>query len=369
MDVNDVARGKGGFYAVDAADGTLDWFFDLESGAVCRPDAGDEIRAYDGYHSEAELGLPAGFLATRDRLRSPADDERLRQRVVVGRVRRRAGPAVLRHEQLRHRRRPERPRPRRRRCRRTTRPSSRSTPMARRRGGGGRVRSTTTTSPSARRRTCSRSTSAAQPRDVVGIGGKDGTYYVARPRRRERARRRRVGRRRPVEHCRTGGRRSSPAAPPAASSAPRRSTRRARRVVLLDRARLGPVTRRSSRPSTRSTSTPVRSSGRTPVRPASPADASFGPTSGVPGVVIVGSVVTPHLRIYDATDGTLLLDRNVGSPGTLSGIASGAAVLDGTLVVGAGIGARSSGGSSPGDFAANTPSASSRCACRDTPGC
>ena len=86
-------------------------------------------------------------------------------------------------------------------------------------------------------------------------------------------------------------------------------------------------------------------------------DASYGATSSVPGVVIVGSVITPHLRLYDATDGALLLDRNIGQPGTFSGIGSGAAVLDGTLVVGTGIGARSSGGSSPGDFAANTPSA------------
>lgn len=65
MDVNDVATGKGGFYAVDAHDGRLAWFFDLESGTTCRPDPGDDIRRYDGYHDESELGLPAGFLASR----------------------------------------------------------------------------------------------------------------------------------------------------------------------------------------------------------------------------------------------------------------------------------------------------------------
>ncbi|HEX5095758.1 MAG TPA: PQQ-binding-like beta-propeller repeat protein, partial [Acidimicrobiia bacterium] len=65
MDVNDVATGKGGFYALDALDGRMRWFFDLESGMTCRPDPGDEIRKYDGYHSEAQLGLPAGFFATR----------------------------------------------------------------------------------------------------------------------------------------------------------------------------------------------------------------------------------------------------------------------------------------------------------------
>jgi len=65
MDVNDVATGKGGFYALDAFDGRLVWFFDLESGMTCRPDPGDDIRRYDPYHSESELGLPAGFFATR----------------------------------------------------------------------------------------------------------------------------------------------------------------------------------------------------------------------------------------------------------------------------------------------------------------
>ena len=66
MDVNDVANGKGGFYALDARAGHLVWFFDLESGETCRPDPTDDIRRYDPYHSEAELGLPPGFFATRE---------------------------------------------------------------------------------------------------------------------------------------------------------------------------------------------------------------------------------------------------------------------------------------------------------------
>jgi polyvinyl alcohol dehydrogenase (cytochrome) len=65
MDVNDVGTGKGGFYGLDAATGALAWYFDLETGATCRPNPGDDIRKFDGYHSEAELGLPAGFLASR----------------------------------------------------------------------------------------------------------------------------------------------------------------------------------------------------------------------------------------------------------------------------------------------------------------
>ncbi|MDZ7784083.1 MAG: PQQ-binding-like beta-propeller repeat protein [Halioglobus sp.] len=65
MDVNDVPTGKGGFYGLDAASGSMDWYFDLETGATCRPLPGDDIHQFDGYHSEEQLNLPAGFLATR----------------------------------------------------------------------------------------------------------------------------------------------------------------------------------------------------------------------------------------------------------------------------------------------------------------
>ena len=65
MDVNDYGEGKGGFYAVDARDGTLRWYFDVVTGSACQPNPGDEIRRFDGYHSSAELGLPEDFFATR----------------------------------------------------------------------------------------------------------------------------------------------------------------------------------------------------------------------------------------------------------------------------------------------------------------
>jgi outer membrane protein assembly factor BamB len=64
MDVNDKAVGKGGIYGLDARDGRMRWFFDLESGMTCRPAPATVIHQYDPYHSEAELNLPAGFLAT-----------------------------------------------------------------------------------------------------------------------------------------------------------------------------------------------------------------------------------------------------------------------------------------------------------------
>jgi outer membrane protein assembly factor BamB len=65
MDINDVVPGKGGVLAVDATDGHLVWFFDLETGGTCRPFSSDRIRRFDGFHTAAELGLPEGFFATR----------------------------------------------------------------------------------------------------------------------------------------------------------------------------------------------------------------------------------------------------------------------------------------------------------------
>jgi polyvinyl alcohol dehydrogenase (cytochrome) len=65
MDVNDNAPGKGGSYAVDAMTGRLIWYFDLQTGATCRPFESDEVRKFDGHHAEDALGLPDDFFATR----------------------------------------------------------------------------------------------------------------------------------------------------------------------------------------------------------------------------------------------------------------------------------------------------------------
>jgi outer membrane protein assembly factor BamB len=66
MDINDTGDAKGGFFAVDARTGTLVWYFDLETVSTCRPRADDQIRRFDGYHSSAALGLPEDFFATRE---------------------------------------------------------------------------------------------------------------------------------------------------------------------------------------------------------------------------------------------------------------------------------------------------------------
>lgn len=65
MDVNDFEVGKGGFYALDARSGTLAWFLDLQTGMTCTPFDSDAISRFDGYHSEEELRLPDAFLSTR----------------------------------------------------------------------------------------------------------------------------------------------------------------------------------------------------------------------------------------------------------------------------------------------------------------
>jgi len=65
MDVNEFRAGKGGLFAVDARSGVLRWFFDLETGATCRPNAEDAVHRFDGFHSAASLGLPEDFFATR----------------------------------------------------------------------------------------------------------------------------------------------------------------------------------------------------------------------------------------------------------------------------------------------------------------
>ncbi len=65
MDVNEGDNAKGGTFAVDAGDGRLVWYFDLETGATCRPRATDAVRRFDGYHSAAQLGLPDDFFSTR----------------------------------------------------------------------------------------------------------------------------------------------------------------------------------------------------------------------------------------------------------------------------------------------------------------
>ncbi len=366
MDINDVATGKGGFFAVDIADGTMAWYFDTETGATCRPYPGDDVRAYDGYHSTVELGLPADFFATRpgcdhdrsvtgcgnvwssaahDPVRSllyfgssncdtdddpttpapgpdmPAFDEALVALHLDGTPAWRWRPREVDPDDLAF-------------------------------GGVPNLFSIDVD---------------GTPTDVVGIGNKDGTYYVLD---------------RDGVNEATGLAWDDPAprdlpywetnvvagGPAGGIIATASVDQAARRVYFSTAPGFEPDD--PQRPTVHAldidTGAVVWQNTETDF---SGGDASFGSTSAVPGVVIVGSVITPHLRMYDAEDGTLLYDEIVGDSGTFSGIASGAAVVDGTIVVGAGIGSRTSGGSSPGDFAANTPSVIVALCVPGSPGC
>jgi outer membrane protein assembly factor BamB len=80
------------------------------------------------------------------------------------------------------------------------------------------------------------------------------------------------------------------------------------------------------------------------------ADASFAPTSAIPGVVFVGSATSGTLRSHDAATGARL-----GGIGVGFALAAAPAIADGTVLVGAGTGARSSNPSSPGEIASRTP--------------
>jgi outer membrane protein assembly factor BamB len=353
MDVNDRATGKGGFFAVDAADGRMAWFFDLETGSTCTPDPGDEIRAFDGYHDEAELGLPAGFLATRagcgfDRTptgcgnvwSSPAVDEK-RGLLFFG-----SSNCDTDDDDGT----PEPPPPM---------PPYDEALVALRFDG----------SPAWRWRPREVDNDdfafGATPNlftielgrrkvDVVGIGNKDGTYSVidrdgvneltglgfdpadphALP----------YWERNLVPGGPLGGIIGTPAVDP-----------KARRIYVGTAPGFDPTD--PQRPTVHAldadTGAVLWDNG---TAPGAGTDASFGPTSVTKDLVFVGGVVAPRLRLFDANTGALLCGSLIGDQILFSAVASGPAVVDGTLLVGTGIGTRTGDPSDPAEIAASVPS-------------
>jgi cysteine-rich repeat protein len=81
---------------------------------------------------------------------------------------------------------------------------------------------------------------------------------------------------------------------------------------------------------------------------------SFAPSSAIPGVAFFGQVPTALVRSYDTEndDGTELGAFNLGNAASTSA----PAVVDGILLVGAGIGTRTSTGSGPSDLTAGIAS-------------
>ena len=346
MDVNDRTGGKGGFYAVDATDGRLAWFFDLESGMTCRPDPGDDIRRYDGYHTETELGLPAGFLSTRagcDHPRTPDgcglvwsspayDAARGLLYTVSGNCDTDLDPNT-----------PAPPPPMPPYDEAIFALGLDGSPAWRWRprevdnldydfGGAPNLFTINVD---------------GTPRDVVGVGGKDGTYYV-------------------IDRDGVNARSGVSWDDPDPAGLPYWATN----VVpggdqggVIGTAAVDQTARRvhfSTAPGT-SVFAPQRPTvhaldldtgailweNTTEVN----ADASFASTSAIPGVVFVGGASTGALRIYDAAIGTKLAAVPISFV-----LASPPAIVDGHVLVGGGIGTRSANPNNLSDIASHTAS-------------
>jgi outer membrane protein assembly factor BamB len=354
MDVNDRVGGKGGVYAIDAVDGRLRWFFDVESGMTCRPDPGDDIRRYDGYHSEAELGLPSGFFATRSGCSHPRtpngcsliwssaayDADRQRLFTVAGNCDTDDDPMPPFDEAI-------------------FALSIDGVPAWRWRPREvdtldldfGGVPNLFTIDVD------------GTPRDVVGVGGKDGTYYVID---------------RDGVNVRNGVRWDDEDPPP--PGLPYWATN------VVQGGPAGGIIATASVDEGSGRVYFSTAPGSDPFKPQRPtvhaldlqtgavvwqnvaetdADASFAPTSAVPGVVFVGGAASGNLRLYDAADGTKLASIPIAVPV----VACGPAVVDGYVLVGGGIGEQSDDPTDVADIVSRIPQTLSALCVPGTPAC
>lgn len=364
MDVNDVELGKGGIFGVDVRTGHLRWFFDLESGATCRADPGDAITRYDGYHTADELGLPADFFATRagcDADRTPTGCGNVWSSPAVDPVRQRLytvssncdtdadpdtnrpGPAMPPYDEAIFALDFEgnavwRWRPR----------EVDSLDLA-----FGAVPNLFSIA------------GETGPIDVLGVGGKDGTYYVID--------RDGVNERSGVAwndadpsqlpYWRT---RVVPGGAIGGVIASASVDEAARRVVFSTAPGVGVGdVSRPQRPIQHALDLDTgavvwQSDG---VAGTLCSDASYGPTTGAPGLAFTGAVRAPLLRVWDAAVGSVLFPDDCTDPFYLSetvfsnAVASAAAIVDGTVIVGTGIGTRSGDPHDVGDQVSREPRA------------
>jgi polyvinyl alcohol dehydrogenase (cytochrome) len=339
MDINENGiDGKGGFYAVDVRDGRLLWYFDVETGATCRTLPGDDVRRFDGYHSESDLGLPPGFLASRpgcsfDRrgdgcggVWSSASVDKRRRLLFFGSSACGGSANALPYEEaiiaLRFDGRPAwhwKPRP--------------VDPDDLDFGAAPNLFSIRL---------------GRHRRDVLGLGGKDGTYYVLD----------RTG-----VNVATGIRWDDPDP----SELPYWRTK----VVpgggaggIIATAAVDAVARRVYFSTAPGSDDDLLDPQRPTVHALDAddgaivwqnttepnADASFAPTSAIPGVVFAGKDVGGALRAYDAATGAKLGSFPVGAT-----LASAPAIVDGLVIVGSGAGARGSDPTDPADIEATLP--------------
>jgi polyvinyl alcohol dehydrogenase (cytochrome) len=346
MDVNDRAGGKGGFYGVDAMDGRLVWFFDLESGATCRPLPGDDIRKYDGYHSEAELGLPAGFFTTRPGCNHPRSPNG------CGNVW--SSPALDEPRGLLYTASSN--------CDTDNDPMTLEPPPPMPPYDEAVFALDLDGNPAWRWRPREVDNDDlafgavpnlftvmidGAPRDVVGLGNKDGTYYLLD---------------RDGENEITGVRWDDvdpsalpywstqvvPGGDPGGVMATAAVDEQAGRIYFgSGPGPGGPFD--PQRPTVHALSAPTgaviwENTGEVN------ADASFAPTSAVPGVVFAGAVIGGNLRSYDATNGD-----KVGSASVGIAVACAPVVVDGLVLVGGGIGERNGNPASPAEISSNVP--------------
>jgi outer membrane protein assembly factor BamB len=87
-----------------------------------------------------------------------------------------------------------------------------------------------------------------------------------------------------------------------------------------------------------------------------PGDASFAPVGATRKLVFVGGILLPQLRIYDAKTGELLATRRIGDLPFGQSTASGPVTIDGTILLGTGIGERGPNPDSQAVQASHTPS-------------
>ncbi|HLK13110.1 MAG TPA: PQQ-binding-like beta-propeller repeat protein [Candidatus Binatia bacterium] len=351
MDINENGiDGKGGFFALDVHDGRLLWYFDVETGATCRTLPGDVVHRFDGYHSESDLGLPAGFFATRpgcdfDRTTSgcggvwsSASVDLVRGLLFFGTSACEQGTNTAPYEEAivalgldgtpawRWK-----PRP--------------SDPADLDFGAAPNLFTIT---------------AGGAAHDVVGEGGKDGTYYAID---------------RDGVNAVTGARWDDPDP----SALPYWRTK-----VVPGDGQGGIIATAAVDEAARRVyfSTAPGVDLLNPQRPtvhaldadtgaivwentAEPnADASYAPTSAIPGVVFVGKDLGGALRAYDARTGALLASVPVGFT-----LASAPAVVDGTAILGGGAGERTGDPSDPADAAAHVPQPVTALCAAGTPGC
>jgi outer membrane protein assembly factor BamB len=366
-DVNDVALGKGGFFALDVADGRMAWYFDLESGQACVPDAGDDIRRFDGYHGEGELGLPAGFLATRsgcdfDRAptgcgnvwSSPAVDEE-RGLVFFGSSNCDTDDDAGTNE-------PAPPMP----------PHDEALTALRFDGSAAwrwRPREEDNAD-LAFGATPNLFTikQGKEKRDVVGIGGKDGSYYVID----------RDGTNEitglgfdpnapldlPYWHRNLvpGGVQGGIIGTPAVDQ-------KARRIYITTAQGVADPPSPPQQPTMHALDLDTGDVLWQAGSDADPLDASFGPVSATKKLLFVGSILTPELRVFDAKTGEPLLERRVGDLNFLQSTASGPVLIDGTILLGTGIGERGANPNGQAVFTSKIPSSLVALCVSGTKGC